>query len=240
MIIGGAACDLLFSEVELEFRATKDIDMVLIVESLTPEFGKRFWAFIEAGWYDHRKKSDRNPQYYRFEKPVLSDYPAMIELFSRRTDMIPIPGNARLTPILIDDNVLSLSAILLDDDYYKFLRNGIKRINQQPILDVPYLIPFKMRAWLDLTRRKAEGAQIDGKHIRKHRNDVFRLSSLLSAEIRVPVPSTVHQDIEQFLERMAGEEVNLADLSIRAQKDAVIRRLAAAFYRDNSSSGELF
>ena len=42
-IIGGTACDLLMSEVGVDFRATKDIDIVLIVESLTAEFGKCFW-----------------------------------------------------------------------------------------------------------------------------------------------------------------------------------------------------
>jgi hypothetical protein len=37
VIIGGAACDLIMSEEEMSFRATKDIDMVLIIEALTPE-----------------------------------------------------------------------------------------------------------------------------------------------------------------------------------------------------------
>ena len=43
-IIGGTACDLLMSEEGMDFRATRDIDMVLIVESLTPQFGERFWS----------------------------------------------------------------------------------------------------------------------------------------------------------------------------------------------------
>ena len=47
VIIGGAACDIVFEDSDLSFRATKDIDMVLIVEALTPEFGQRFWDFIE-------------------------------------------------------------------------------------------------------------------------------------------------------------------------------------------------
>ncbi|MFR5881536.1 MAG: hypothetical protein ACLUEQ_12415 [Cloacibacillus evryensis] len=33
MLIGGMACDLLMSDAGLDFRRTKDIDMVLIVES---------------------------------------------------------------------------------------------------------------------------------------------------------------------------------------------------------------
>lgn len=35
-IIGGTACDLLMSAEGLAFRATKDIDLVLILEALTP------------------------------------------------------------------------------------------------------------------------------------------------------------------------------------------------------------
>ena len=47
-IIGGTACDLLMSEDGLDFRATRDIDMVLIVESLTPEVGRGFWEYVKA------------------------------------------------------------------------------------------------------------------------------------------------------------------------------------------------
>ena len=35
-IIGGTACDLLMSDEGLDFRATKDIDLVLIIEAVTP------------------------------------------------------------------------------------------------------------------------------------------------------------------------------------------------------------
>ena len=46
VIIGGTACDLLMSDEGLDFRATKDVDVVLIVEAITPAFGKRFWEYI--------------------------------------------------------------------------------------------------------------------------------------------------------------------------------------------------
>lgn len=42
VIIGGTACDLIMENEELPFRATKDIDIVLIVESITAEFGRQF------------------------------------------------------------------------------------------------------------------------------------------------------------------------------------------------------
>lgn len=47
VIIGGTACDLIMENEELPFRATKDIDLVLIVEALTAEFGETFWEFIK-------------------------------------------------------------------------------------------------------------------------------------------------------------------------------------------------
>ena len=48
VIIGGTACDLLIHEQGGDFRATKDLDMVLIVETMTSNFGETFWAFIRG------------------------------------------------------------------------------------------------------------------------------------------------------------------------------------------------
>lgn len=68
--------------------------------------------------------------------------------------------------------------------YYQFLRKGSIVIDGVMILDTPYLIPFKMKAWLDLTKRRVKGENIDSKNIRKHKNDVFRMSVLLGGERR--------------------------------------------------------
>lgn len=42
VLIGGAACDIIFEDVGQEFRATRALDLVLIIEALTPEFGVSF------------------------------------------------------------------------------------------------------------------------------------------------------------------------------------------------------
>ena len=49
VLIGGAACDISFKNNNADFRATKDLDIVLIVEALTSGFGERFWKFIQDG-----------------------------------------------------------------------------------------------------------------------------------------------------------------------------------------------
>ena len=63
VVIGGTACDLLMENEELEFRATKDIDIVLIVESMTAEFGRKFWEYIKEAGYEHQNKSTGTVQY---------------------------------------------------------------------------------------------------------------------------------------------------------------------------------
>ena len=60
------------------------------------------------------------PQFYRFSHPMSNRYPAMIELFTRKLDAIQLPDDAVLTPLPMDEDISSLSAILLDDDYYEF------------------------------------------------------------------------------------------------------------------------
>lgn len=130
VLIGGTACDLLMSNEGLDFRATKDIDLVLIIESVDAAFGKRFWKYVVAAGYEHRNRSTSKPQFYRFVKPKSEEYPTMIELFTRKPDVITLPEDAILTPIPMDEEVSSLSAILLDDNYYKFLRQGRIRLTE--------------------------------------------------------------------------------------------------------------
>ena len=83
VLIGGTACSISFEEQDISFRATKDLDMVLIIEALTPAFGERFWQFIRDGGYQNRARSNGKPQFFRFDKPYDPHFPKMIELFSR-------------------------------------------------------------------------------------------------------------------------------------------------------------
>ena len=46
ILIGGAACDVQLEQAGMPFRVTRDLDIVLCVESLTPEFGHTFWNFV--------------------------------------------------------------------------------------------------------------------------------------------------------------------------------------------------
>ena len=81
-LIGGAACGLVLNDAGLDFRSTKDLDIVLIIEALDEKFGKAFWEFVEEGGYQARERNSGEPEFYRFHKPSNPDYHKEIELFS--------------------------------------------------------------------------------------------------------------------------------------------------------------
>lgn len=76
----------------------------------------------------------------------------MIELFCRSD--FKLENAEGITPIYIDDEISSLSAILLDDDYYKILLDGKVVRNGLSVLRPEYIILFKAKAYLDLKQRK--------------------------------------------------------------------------------------
>lgn len=215
VLIGGTACNLLMESEGLPFRATKDVDMVLILESLTPEFGHRFWRYVKEAEYQHLNKSTGKAQFYRFSSPKSREYPYMLEIFSRNPDAISLKDGAHLAPVPIDDEVSSLSTILLNEAYYKLLKTGHVIVDDVPVLQPACLIPFKVKAWLDLSERKARGEQVDSKNIRKHKNDVFRLTQLLSTETRQGLSAEIANDMNEFLSSVAREDIDLRSLGIR-------------------------
>lgn len=228
VLIGGTACDLLMGEAGIDFRATKDLDIVLIVEALTAGFGKKFWEFINNGKYQIREKSNGKPELYRFLKPEISGYPAMIELFSRSQK--DIFGDINIIPIHINNYVSSLSAILLNEDYYKFLIDGRVFINGLPVLSEIHLIPFKAKAWLDLTLNKENGYSVDSRDINKHKNDIFRLSMLINQTQKIILHESIKNDMQKFIDRMKYENIDLRAFGIKNQTKDDILALFAKIY----------
>ena len=145
VLIGGAACEIIMQEVELEFRATKDLDLVLLVESLDKAFGEKFWAFVQAGGYQQRERSSGGKEFYRFHSPENAEYPSMLELFARAPDSLELAAGAALTPLPIDEDIASLSAILLDKAYYEALKANNRVVDGVAVLDERMLIPSRRK-----------------------------------------------------------------------------------------------
>ena len=231
VLIGGTAATLAMEDAGLEFRSTKDLDIVLHIEAINPAFGRVFWSFVEEGRYAIRQLSSTGrPVFYRFQQPENERFPVMLELFCRAPDGVELAHGSHLTPIPLDEAVASLSAILLEDEYYAFIIAGRKESDGLPRVGEDRLIPLKASAWLDLTARKAKGETVDSKSIRKHANDVMRLSQLLTPETRIPVVPRIAKDLNRFLDGIAADRsLDPKSIKLNSTVSEVVERIALAY-----------
>ena len=231
VIIGGTACDIAINEAGLTPRATKDIDIVLIVEAISPGFIFKFWKFLEEGGYEIKEKGDKDRKYYRFIKPSNVEYPYQIELFSKKPDLLDLKGGPHLTPIPVSEGVPSLSAILLDDDYYKYTLDHSSFSEGLSIANPESLICLKAKAFLDLKKRKENGEDIPEKEIRKHKLDIFRLAALLPADGNFILPDSIKGNLHEFTDLISKElpdnaifkEMGLGTIDIEKLFDQMIK-----------------
>lgn len=230
VLIGGVAATVAMEQGGGSFRATKDFDLVLVIEALDADFGRRFWAFVTAGGYEIREKGDGTPVFYRFSKPADSSFPAMLELFSRSQDALTLEEGATLTPLPIEEGVSSLSAILLDEDYYQFVVTGQNTADGISWVGADRLIPLKASAWLDLSAKREAGEPVDERNVKKHINDVVRLSQLIAPELRIVLPGKVMEQFREFLQRLLTSGISLKDLDMgHTTLDAVADLLETVF-----------
>ncbi|MCF8130727.1 MAG: hypothetical protein K9N10_19615 [Deltaproteobacteria bacterium] len=201
VLIGGAACYLGMTEAGLDFRVTKDLDIVLCMEAeaLDTVFVQAFWDFVRKGGYHNRQKSTGKKLFYRFYGPLNKDFPEMLELFSRIPNALQLHEDAHLTPIPVEDEASSLSAILLDDVYYRFIQECKGMTGGVTVVPPEGLIPLKAKAWLELTRIYQAGKDLNQKDIKKHKNDMFRLFQIISQDMRMALPKPIAHDLSRFL-----------------------------------------
>lgn len=219
VIIGGTACDIVMTGTVVRPRATHDIDMIVVVENMTPDFGRRFWDFIkEAGYKPERRKTEEGepPKYelYRFVDGK-EGYPEMIELLSRHPEVLGEPKDLVIEPLPLSEDISSLSAIILDDDYYSYtiahsvLTDGIRHAD--PIA----LIALKARAYLNLVEEKRKGGHVNTRNIKKHRSDVFK-NAVLVEESPVKAPQAIVECVRDFVTEIRSDPNNLVESLAKA------------------------
>ena len=228
-IIGGAACEILMSQTPIDFRATRDIDMIILFEDRFKEFAELFWNYVREGGYTYGWRNSDEPRFYRFTEPK-EGYPKQIELFSRRPNY-HLESQTPIVPIHIDDDVSSLSAILLNDDFYEFMLRGRTVVRGLSVLDISYIIPFKMMAWINLTKDKSEGKHVNSKDLKKHKNDVFQLFQIVPEGETVNVSGEVANAVDTFLEMIVNEDVVFSDLGISSDMEAEVKALKNTYIR---------
>jgi hypothetical protein len=213
VLIGGAASFLATEELGVSFRPTNDLDIVLCVESLSNAFAEQFWNFIDEGGYANRQLSCGSNQFYRFDKPKSAEYPKMLELFSRNTGLPGLREGTRATPIPFEGAAESLSALLMNDDYYDFIHQYKRQIRGVSAVGAECLIPLKAKAFTDLSERKRQDpSSVASKDVTKHKLDIFRLLSVLDTTVAITVPESIKADLQNAFVMILTEEVDLKNL----------------------------
>ena len=202
IIIGGTACNIAMTGTTMRPRTTHDIDIIVIVENMTPEFAKCFWNFVkEAGYRPEKcKHTDNEKPKYELYRSLYGKkgYPEMIELLARRVDFLLEPTDLTIEPLPIDENTSSLSAIVMDDDFYHFtiahsqLTDGIRHATPAA------LIALKAKAYLNLLHDKKSGKHVNSKDIKKHRSDVLKNVAIIE-ESSIIAPAAIITCVNDFV-----------------------------------------
>lgn len=236
VVIGGVACGLYADMFAQNPRVTHDIDTVLVVEALTHDFVAQFWQFVKDAGYKVQETSIGKHEHFRFRFPSSEDFPEQIELFSRDIGLLTTPEGARLTPIPMDEDLSSLSAILMNEAYYHYTISHCELVEGVHVAKPESLICLKCRAYVDLATRRAEGESIDSRKVNKHKRDVFRLVAMLAATQSFAVPYNLYQDILVFAEMVRSDMPNADMLKAigiyNTTAEDVLQRLLNAFVKE--------
>ena len=225
IIIGGTACNVILEDAGTTPRVTHDIDMIVVVEQLTMDFVSAFWSFIHEGGYtiEKRRRKDGEPVYalYRFRRPSETGYPCQIELLARHSESLGEPREVRIEPIPMEDYQYSLSAIVLDDDLYRFVVGNSK-------MSLESLICLKARAYLNLLKERVVGKQVNSDDIKKHRRDIVLLVAARTETEPVSVPVSILETVKEFCQRMnTDESISAMMNALRIDREQIEVYLAA-------------
>lgn len=203
IIIGGTACEIILDDSDdVEPRATTDIDMILVVEKMTLEFGRQFWQFIREGEYRNRqrKRGDGKspaPELYRFLKPK-PGYPLQIELLSIQPEILGEPNDFHLTPIPLGEELSSLSAILMNSETYHFTIANSQMEQGLKVASPTALMILKATAYLNLKEEKKRNPNVRSHDIKKHGVDVFLMLSKFRRADRIELPESLKNTLRRF------------------------------------------
>lgn len=231
VIIGGGAASILMDDEGLDFRATKDVDLVVL--SRSKALNKRILSYVKDGGYNSNEATSSLPRYYRFQKPTKPECPKMIEIFARNELGLELEKDQHIVPIA-DSTAEKLSAILLDDEYFNLIRqNTVISESGIPLINAVANICLKARAHRELFERKSAGDNaVDEKDVQKHLKDIWRLSVTLTGEETIFLVGMPAKDISTAigkLEKLPKEQFKQVMEKTPAQLSDVMSTLKKVF-----------
>jgi len=228
VIVGGfATLMLLDRELPNHGKATHDIDLVLLT-STSVEMSIKIKMYIKEGGYTIQKDQQDTYQYYRFVEPQTEGYAKEIELFASEEYGIELDEGQRIIPIDPEEGLYSLSAIMLDREYFDMIKSNIEEIDGIPYSNTLATMLLKMSAVYDLYHRG------DDKW-KKHRRDILKLTLLLTGEERLILKGRMIADVAFFkdeVEKLTDKMIKqIVGKGIAVDKDAVMDSIEKVFVR---------
>lgn len=213
ILIGGNACALHFEELGAPFRATADLDIVLITESSNQGFYKHLTTYLHTHGYEGKrfKGSNQGGSAYRFtlaEDKRGNGQPVQIELFAKKPEYFDETKDSKLhiTPIETGDGISNFSAILLDDDIYDFIRSSEMSLRGVSTVNLTCLLGLKSVAWHSNQELKNNGEDIKDDTIFKHPADMLRIISIIEPEV-MQYPDAIYDSLQHSREKFGNSEI---------------------------------
>lgn len=228
ILVGGVASYLLLDEAgATRVRPTKDLDIVLIMKP-SEDFINTLKEYTKLGAYEIQKGKKDQATFYRFQTPPAEQFPIMIELFSAAQTGFELFEGQHIIPITDSEGAQSLSAILLDDEYYSIIRKNAVEKDGIYIINEMALIPFKAKAYLEIKDRGE-----DSKNWKKHRADIINLTvTFLTEESKERLSGKVRDHFVTFMNQLKQEittDIIEGACNQRIPKETVIRLLESTF-----------
>ena len=80
-------------------------------------------------------------------------------------------------------------------------------------------MPFKAKAWLELTERRDKGVHVDSADIRKHKRDIFRLCDIIAPGSSLKLPNAIEADLMRYIAEVQETMANLSPKDRKAEQD---------------------
>jgi len=201
VVVGGFATIMLLDrELEGHGKATFDIDLVLLTTT-SKAMTKKNKQYILEGEYTIQKGNKDQYHYYRFIEPKKPNFAKEIELFASNENDLELDDTQRIIPIDPEEGLYSLSAIMLDPEYFNMIKNNVVKDLRAPCTNTQATIMLKMSAFRDL---KENGS----KKWKKHRSDILKLSLLLTGEEKIEFVGRMKDDFDSFISHLETEVDN--------------------------------
>lgn len=144
VVVGGFATVMLLDEElgEGHGKATFDIDLVLLTNN-SVELAQRIKQYITDGKYDIQVGEKDQYKYYRFNNPKEENFAKEIELFASNENELKLDDGQRILPIDPEEGLYSLSAIMLDSEYFEMIKSNINKSAEAPCTNTQATIMLK-------------------------------------------------------------------------------------------------